>query len=479
MEAEQQSNVDHILDAVEKYAGARFRPDDRQRIHDDLSRSKEIVEWRSTRDYPYVLAPSINVSDPRPPLINVITAKVSVRGGVLVTVPFEKFIYLLPRGVQRLGLMPRSWAGYYLLDQLANTDFFPTFVDLTMWERDDIPAMERHRLHQAIHTVWHYNLSSGLGEAAYRTLFVVVDLIEATNLAPRIRQYHVAWDEITVRVYNDNRGRLWTEVALLAFAAVQEAVAAAEEVEFGRGSPAQRAAADEFDRNRGALLPRCDFWTYTELEFWARLAVVGAAQNTLCDWLRSREEISIEGDCEQLPHDEVLATVREATTFVSKAPLCSLLQIVGFVPPTPMHWDDVTHHNVKVLPYLPLEVRPSVVDVNSPVLTSIKSDLIDKLFPLPAGTLRPFVSTQTTFKTLTPQDPPLELSSNARKSTLIVLSGVAAVSPIDFQDEPTTTAEIVALREGELLALRPEGGYSDLVIRAGAATVRLLYLTFG
>ena len=61
MEAEQQSNVDHILDAVEKYAGARFRPDDRQRIHDDLSRSKEIVEWRRTRDYPYVLAPSANV----------------------------------------------------------------------------------------------------------------------------------------------------------------------------------------------------------------------------------------------------------------------------------------------------------------------------------------------------------------------------------------------------------------------------------
>ena len=481
MEAEEHSNVDFILDKVEKYKRSRFRPEDRQRIHDDLSRSREIVEWLPTNDRPFKLAPSVYVSDPRLRLIHLIISQADIRNGVITMRSFEVLAVSFPTRVQELGLVPRSWAGYYLLEHLADRDFFPTYVDLTMWERDDIQDMERHRRHHAIYTVWHRHPSSGLDEGAYRTLFAVADQIEAANLIPRIYQYRISWDGITVKIYNRYRGRPWTEIVPLAFAAVWETIAVGEEAEFGRGSPTQRAAADEFDRNRGALSPECDFWIYIELEFWSRAALRNAPQSALCVWLRSRGEIEVQGDCEQLPRDEVLSAVREAVNFVSKAPLCALLQTIDAAPPVPMNWDDVTHHNVRVLPYLSPEIRQRVVDARTLTMASVQTDLIDKLSLIPIEPLR-YVPAQVNFVTLTPQSPPLELSpeTETRHIALITLIGVATVSLVDSRADPTTTPEIVALREGELLVLHPQvDGYSILVVRAGTQSMKLFQLNLG
>ena len=385
------------------------------------------------------------------------------------------------RGNTVRGLPVRSFAGLWYAWHLGPEDEGDPSPDPSIWERDDVAAMER---------LWHRKIE--LDEFSARALpgnqlgqDLFFDIAEwlyhpetpgYTGLIDRLTRYKIDWRALARTVYLQHHE---TDVALTRTAIVQaleEAAAAAEEAEFGRGAPLQRAAADEFDLQRGSLSANCARWTYPELEFWSRLAVAKASASMLCSWLRTREEIEIEGECEKLPLLEIQSMTLQAVAFVPKSALCALLAATGTPAPQPMNWDDVSHFNIRVLDYLPRESLPPLVAPDTPyaLFRPIADDLIRKLLPQTFN-----VTTRHEILRLTPQSQPITLAIDTGRTqrSFIVLEGVLVVSLVSA--EYNATPELIALREGQLLVASPRGvgDYELLILRAGTERVTVLAYT--
>ena len=481
MEA-QKDSIDRILDEVEIDELLRRNPltaRERELLRQDLERNAEIRDWFGTtrlhaspphraRDVPWDLVNQIksHIYDELRPSVG--------PGEEPATLGFQRE----ERPARQLPIVENSFAAWWYLRLIVAT-YRPllALLDRAAFERDDIAAIER-AYHRAIEyerftRIHRFDPNDSVG---LNLLFEIAEWLYHdqtpgyTGFIDRIGKHSIDWRDVAHRTYLPLRGVGPAAIRVSIVKALEEAVAEREETQFGRGAPLQREAADDFDRNRGALLPKCDFWTYHELEFWSRVAIRSGTAATLCGWLRTRQEIDVEGECETLPLAELLPLVQEAVTFVPKSALCALLASVGATPPVPLNWDDVSHFNVKVLPYLPPEARIA------PVVANIQTDLLNKLTPNQG-----IVRLDTT--TLMPQAAPLEISLPWRFVAVVVLSGTAAISLVDGAAEPVTTPELIALREGELLVLRPlvvgGDGYDRITIRAGTPIAQILRFVIG
>lgn len=501
------SNIDQVLDRVEYLVSAPFTDGDRAALTEDLGRSEELRLWRPDGSYTIHL----ELDEPLSNLVEFLASRVETDGDSIVLPTVESFATPGSLVFLKYGIVPHSWLAYYYLIRLTEERFFTTFVDRSVWERDDVATMEtlRHHLVDWRRIDAEFG-AANISSESYRAVFDAADLLfhsldpRFVELRPRFTsRLGTGWYQIARTVVLDNIDLSRAQLTERIIQAVEEAVNRAEEREFGRGSEVQREAADEFELRRGTLSAGCARWTYPELEFWSWYAARNASSSALCDWLSTRSEVELAENtrCQDLERSELLDTVQQLLPLISKSGLCGLLTVAGATPPPLLEWNDIHYHNLKVVSYLtdvdsraalmqptdlerglflfgairgpywaPPEGRP-IREIEETGLHGAVALDIDTQLKGPGEEVR-VVTVRTS--TLTTETPPwtLSLSEDGRVAVL-VLSGAIVISPVAGGD--IFTPELVVLREGELLTATGRGeGYRTLVLRAGATTTTVL-----
>ena len=511
------SNVDFVIEEVERLVGASFTDGDREALAEDLSRSQEVAV-RVEGDYFMVHGNEIEF-DPLGFLIEYIRWRVDDYDDHIVPLTWEALAKQVPDQALRYRLTPRSWLSHFYLSLLTEyAEFFNSFVDQGVFARDDVAAMERYRHHlvdwqRVKHELGYFQVD----REGYLALFEAAERLfhssegRYVDLRPRLLENLGAqWYVSAVEALLGNPRQPRDQLVETVIRAVEEAVAAAEETKFGRGAPDTRAAADDFDRKSGVLKPNCDFWTYPELEFWSRMAVRAASAEAICSWLRTRGEVEMEGDCATLAHSDMVAFVDQAVAVVPKSGLCSLLNTAGARPPAAAKWTDVTHDNLKVVEYitdpavrtaLSVEIPkgetfvfqrdPGQISttrwVGGPSTSSIPiqasfdeagvRSLVARDLYLQLYTSEERIAVSVKIVSLTAGADPLPLLPPGVYA-LVVLQGVVAASPVVSNPTRLATPELIALDEGQLLTRSSGGPYDMVALRAGSPTATAILYRF-
>ena len=367
-----------------------------------------------------------------------------------------------------------------------------------VWQRDDIQALQR-----AFVSLLAFQHLRDASEEVRRGAVLVSDRLHdpsapgyVPGLVERLNHLGVYWTLIYSDIARIARAHsvIGEQLADEALAALEAEVVRREQERFGLGSRSAREGIDRNDRIAGKLSPACDFFTYEELEHFARWFVQSSSVPALCTLIRESSEllaplgkVKIEEPCEQIDHSELVTVLVLAIRMASKRILCLLL--TRTTPPPIVRWDDQKWYNLEVLAnYIPPDTLASL-SRETPAPGEWFDFTGDEIEGVPmyqsrqrgagtpleeAGLIRGYViwdlfnklltHVRYTFtfysakRTLQPTDPPRVVASEYRHHginhgwmAIVVLSGLLIVSPV-------STNQTTALRDADLIVEETEEG---------------------
>ena len=365
----QQDAIDDFIQRAQQLYNARnpllFTEEERKLIRDDLARSTLIREWNpkrrpswdpSSRDLEIRgLSLSAEYESVRDLITRLIRDAVTKRRR-------DRTLRLVP-DTRMTGPQPRSLAGELYLLILREMGLI---LDRDIWTRDDVTAMEElltHALETTYTTSWLPNPPPPHFAQIVRAWFRVSDHLygDRVDLLRRATSVEVDWRQVASEVVSEllTRADLSAdEMVEVLLDAVEEAVQTRETARFGPESRVGREAVDDGERRAGQLSPTCDFWTYEELEHFARWLLRSLTDEQLYEFVRvhpgeGQSPMPPLGRGVPLPITPPGFDLRTwATTIVRRLPkrrLCHLLTTHGFVPPTIDKWTSQLWHNVDML----------------------------------------------------------------------------------------------------------------------------------
>ena len=280
-----------------------------------------------------------------------------------------------PVSLGRYTYIPSSLAGMFYIRNIQlellrggerdDSIFLNSHVPTYLW----LPATDDvSRMHQAYLDTLAYvqfrDLDPSVWNLAIRVARALHDVgtVEyRLGLLARLRENGLLWSSLFQEWVRDQPTPL---VATLddVVAVLEVALEGRAGVRFGPGTRASREAIDRRHRATQQLSPACDFWTYEELEHWARWTLRSLSVVQLCAITREQKSlfellgvVELDEPCEQIPHNEIVAVIERAIRTSPKRGLCRLLAQYA-TPPQPVRWSSQRWYNVDVLEaYLPPE----------------------------------------------------------------------------------------------------------------------------
>ena len=243
-------------------------------------------------------------------------------------------------------------------------NFMNAYVPADLWLNDDIPGMHQAYLDTLTYADFRDSDPSvwNLAIRVARALYDVSTAEYRPGLLSRLRRYRLEWRR-SFREWAGSQPLPLTATLDTALTMLEAVVESEENRHFGAGSYQSREAIDRSERTAGQLTPECDFWTYEELEHWARWLLFTLTVPQLCEIVREQKAlfellgpVVMEEPCERIERAELLDVIVRGVRASPKRGLCLLLSRYTSPPPV-VRWSSQRWYNLDVLAdYLPADV---------------------------------------------------------------------------------------------------------------------------
>ena len=152
------------------------------------------------------------------------------------------------------------------------------------------------------------------------------------ELLPFLEQFRIDWRAVLLEIAKTVPYANLSTLISATLRQLQELVEQRQQQILAPGTRAAREAADDFDARRGTLTTDCAQWTYEELEFWSRSALLVADSAAITAWLiRSQEEQGFQVEIDPgVGREELLDVVGPLLRSSSKRLLCAFLRDTRF-----------------------------------------------------------------------------------------------------------------------------------------------------